>query len=57
MNKAMGDINVSKIFQIRVAIDFLSFNLQDHENIPVTTYKLHASVRNKVFNYKQIISQ
>ena len=57
MNKAMGDINVSKIFQVRVAIDFLSFNLQDHENIPVTTYKLHASVRKKVFNYKQIISQ
>ena len=40
----MGDINVSKIFQIRVAIDFLSFSLQDHENIPVTTYELHATV-------------
>ena len=53
VNKAMGDINVSKIFQIRVAIDFLSFSLQDHENIPVTTYELHATVGIKFLTINQ----
>ena len=34
----MEDINVSKIFQIKDIIDSLQFNLQNHENIPITTY-------------------
>ena len=51
----MEDINVSKTFQMKDAIDSLSFNLQDqdHENISVTTYKLTATIWNKVFNYRQ----
>ena len=36
-------------------IDCLPFNLQDHENIPVTTYKLTATIRNKVFNCKETV--
>ena len=31
----------------------LEFNLQDHQNIPVTAYELTATIRNKAFNYKQ----
>ena len=49
----MEDINVSKIFQMNDVFD--PFNLQEHENIPVTTYKLVATIRNKVFNYKQTV--
>ena len=37
-------------------IDFLPFNSQDRELIPVTTYKLTATIRNNIFNYKQIES-
>ena len=51
----MKDINVSRIFQIKDVIDSLPFNVQDHESISVTTYKLTATIRNKVFNYKQTV--
>ena len=37
------------------AIDYLQFNLQDHESILATTYKLTATITNKFFNYKQIL--
>ena len=52
----MEDNNVSKIFQMKDVIDFLLLNSQDHERIPVTTYKLTATIRNNIFNYKQIES-
>ena len=51
----MKDINVSKIFQMKNIIEYFPFNLLDHENIPVTTYKLTATIRNKVFNYEQTV--
>ena len=54
-NKCMGDINVSKIFPMKYVIDSLPFNLQGHENIPVTTYKPIATIRDKVCNYKQTL--
>ena len=38
---------------MKFIIDSLPFNLQDHENIPVTTYKLNATNRNEVFSYKK----
>ena len=46
VNKGTEDINVSKNFQKKDVIDSL------HENIPVTTYKLTATIKNKVFYYK-----
>ena len=51
----MEDINVSKSFQMNDITDSLLFNLQDHENISITTYKLTGTIRNKFFNHKQII--
>ena len=51
----MEDINVSKIFQMKDVIGSLPFNLQDHENIPVTTNKLTATIRNIIFNHKKIV--
>ena len=36
----MEDINVSEIFQMTDVIDSRPFHLQDHENIPVTIFKL-----------------
>ena len=35
-------------------MDCYSFNLQGHENIPVTIYELTATIRDKIFDYKQI---
>ena len=55
VNIVMEKINVSKTFQMKDIIDCLPFNLQDHENIPVTTYKLTATIRNKVFNCKETV--
>ena len=53
VNKGMADIFISKIFQMKDAIDSLSINLQDHEDIPVIPYKLTATIKNKVFNHKK----
>ena len=36
-------------------IDSLPFTLQVHEKIPVTTYKLTATSRNKVFSYEKTV--
>ena len=37
-------------------INSLPFNLQDHENIPVATYKFTATISNTVFQYKQTVA-
>ena len=37
------------------AIDSLPFNVRYHGNISVTTYKLTATIKNKVFTYKQTV--
>ena len=47
VNKGMAD-TVSKTFQMKDVIDSLPFNFQEHGNIPATTYKLIAIIRNKV---------
>ena len=36
-------------------VDSLLFNLQDYEKIPVTTDKLTATIRNKVYKYKETV--
>ena len=51
----MEDINVSKIFQMKNAIDYLPFNLQDHKIILLITYRLNVTTRKKVFNNKQTV--
>ena len=51
----MEDLKVSKIFQMKDVIDSLTLNFQDNENMPVTTYKLAATIEIKVFNYKQTV--
>lgn len=55
VNKSMEDFNVSKIFQMKNANDSLQLNLQDHENISVTTYKLSTTIWNKICNYRQTV--
>ena len=40
---------------MKFIIDSLPFNLQHHENILVTTYKLTATNRNEVFSYKKTV--
>lgn len=50
VNKGMEDVNVSKIFQTKNAIGLLLLSLQDYKNLPLTTYKVAATIRNKAFN-------
>ena len=52
VNKGVEYINVSKVFQMKDLPNSLSFNLQERENICVTTYKLSATISNKVVKYK-----
>ena len=52
VNKGVEYINVSKVFQMKNLPNSLSFNLQERENICVTTYKLNATISNKVVKYK-----
>ena len=55
VNKGIEDFNVSKIFQMKNVNDSLQLNLRDHENISVTTYKLTATIWNKICNYRQTV--
>ena len=53
VNKGIKKIYFSVVFQMKDVIDSLPFNLQDHESIPRTTYKLTATTSSKVFKYKK----
>ena len=55
VDTAMEDINVSKIFQIKDAINYLPFNFQDHRKILPITYKLTATTSKNVLNNKQTV--
>ena len=54
-NKALEAINLSKIFRHQDVISVLPEDLQGDDNIPVVTYKLGGTIRNKILNYKDAV--
>ena len=54
-NKALEAINLSKIFHFPDVISSLPSDLQSEDHIPVVTYKLGGTIRNKILNYKDTV--
>ena len=55
-NKAVECIRLSSIFNLPEVIQLLPSELQTKENIPVVTFKLGNTVRNKILNYKETVN-
>ena len=47
---------MNKIFKSKGFLELLLQNIQQTENIPVVTYNLLPTIRNKIFNYKETVS-
>ena len=55
-NKAVESIRLPSILKDREVLNLLPDVLQKQENIPVVTYKLGKTIRNKIVNYKNVVS-
>ena len=55
-NKSVESICLSKIFWDPEVISLLPEELQKDENIPVVTYILGSTIRNKILNYKDTVN-
>ena len=55
-NKSVESIHLSKIFRNPEVISLLPEELQKDENIPVVTYILGSTIRNKILNYKDTVN-
>ena len=55
-NKAMEKLRLSKIFNSPEIIQLLPLKIQAEEHIPVVSYKLCGTIRNKILNYKETVS-
>ena len=55
-NKATEFIRLPSILRNREVLNLLPDVLQQPENIPVVTYKLGNTIRNKVVNYKDVVT-
>jgi len=54
-NKDLEPINLSKIFHFPDVTSALFSDLQSEDHIPVVTYKLGGTIRNKILNYKDTV--
>ncbi|WP_456235821.1 hypothetical protein [Soonwooa purpurea] len=54
-NKGLDDINLAKIFRNREIVQMLPNKLLMEDNIPLVTYRLGPTIRNKIFNYKETV--
>ena len=55
-NKTVESIRLSKILRDPEVIALLPDELQKDENIPVVTYTLGSTIRNKIVNYKDTVN-
>ena len=56
VNKGIDDIHLNKIFRSAEVIAVLPTKLKDDKDIPVATMKLAPPIRNKILNYKEVVS-
>ena len=52
----MEELRLSKIFNSPEIIQLLLLKIQAEEHIPVVSYKLCGTIRNKMLNYKETVS-
>ena len=52
----MEKVRLSKIFNSPEIIQLLPLKIQAEEHIPVVSYKLCGTIRNKILNYKETVS-
>ena len=56
VNKGLDNIRISNILKSNSVINCLPPVLKEEENIPIATYKLDRPIRNKILNYKEVVS-
>ena len=56
-NKAIEIIRINNILRSPDVIHLLPNDMQDLDNVPMITYRLTNTVRNKIFNYKQTVKE
>ena len=49
-------IRISQILNHPDVIEILPYDIQNKENIPIVTYQLGNTVRNKLLNYKETVN-
>ena len=55
-NKGVETIKLPKILNDPEVVSKLPGDMQDKENIPVVTYRLGGTIRNKILNYKDAVN-
>ena len=55
-NKAVEAINLASIFRKHEVIHLLPSDMREKDNLPMVTYKLCSTIRNRIFNYKQTVN-
>ena len=52
----MGLIGISKVLSQPNVIEAFSYDTPNKENIPMATYQLGKTVKNKLLNYKETVN-
>ena len=56
-NKGLDSIKLGNIFRSEEVRSLLPSHLNSDENLPAIVYSLEGTIRNKIFNYKQTVSE
>ena len=56
-NKGLDSIKLGNFFRLEEVRSLLPTHLNTDENLPAIVYSLEGTIRNKIFNYKQTVSE
>ena len=56
-NKAIESVRLNSILKLPDVIHLLPAEMRVEDDVPMVTYKLSATVRNKIFNYKKTVEE
>ena len=56
-NKGLDSIKLGNFFRLEEVRSLLPSHLNTDENLPAIVYSLEGTIRNKIFNYKQTVSE
>ena len=55
VNKGLDIINMQKVMKDKEIMECMPVELRERENVPLISYKLGPTIRNKLFNYKETV--
>ena len=56
VNKAIDYLHLPSILKSKSVVELLPKSMQKTENMPTVTFSLTPPIRNKIFNYKEVVS-